>query len=379
MDLRVFTFASINIDEVYSVPHITRPGETLSSTGRQLNAGGKGANASVAAARAGAPVHITGLVGKDGTWVREMLQQTGANVEQVRVLDDVSTGRAIIQVDRSGENAIFLFPGANHRLTKADAQRGFAHCTKGDWLMLTNETTAVAEAIAHAHSLGMQVLWNPAPMDSQLMAAKELVDMVDVLVLNETELMTLATQIQGVDGEKDGDQNHVGLARQILEQCQARAIIVTLGSKGSVGLVRRPRVNSHSIPVGSETASSSSVSSSSSSSVPSSANDGDIVEIQMPCAPVPKERIVDTTGAGDTWVGYFVTELARTQSESPESIGSLATLTPAMVNLAMKFATYASGLAVTRMGAIPSIPERADVESFIKSQKLPVESAPVKQ
>ncbi|KAJ1800735.1 putative ribokinase [Coemansia sp. RSA 2399] len=367
MDLRVFTFASINIDEVYSVPHIVRPGETISSTERQQNAGGKGANASVAAARAGAQVHIAGLIGKDGLWVRDMLLQTGANVDHVRVLDDASTGRAIIQVDEDGENAIFLFPGANRRLTKADAQRAFAQCTMGDWLLLTNETTAVAEAIAHARSLGMQVLWNPAPMNSRMMDAKELVDMVDVLVLNETELLELAKQIKGVDAEIDStNKDYTGLARQIIAQVQVRAIIVTLGSEGSVGLVRRARVNSHSILVSSETSSAEA----SSSSIASSGAGDDVVEIRMPCAPVPKEEIRDTTGAGDTWVGYFVAELARTQSESPESIGSLATLTPAMVKLAMKFATYASGLAVTKMGAIPSIPERPDVEAFLRTQAL---------
>ncbi|KAJ1667832.1 putative ribokinase [Coemansia sp. RSA 1813] len=367
MDLRVFTFASINIDEVYSVPHIVRPGETISSTERQQNAGGKGANASVAAARAGAQVHIAGLIGKDGLWVRDLLSQTGANVEQVRVLDGVSTGRAIIQVDRSGENAIFLFPGTNHKLAKADAHRAFARCTKGDWLLLTNETTAVAEAIAHAHSLGMQVLWNPAPMNSRMMDAKELVDMVDVLVLNETELLELAKQIEGVDYESDSSQDHVGLARQIIVEVQIRAIIVTLGSKGSIGLVRRSRVNSHSILVSSEPASAAS---SSSASISSSGKGDDVVEIQLPCAPVPKEKIMDTTGAGDTWVGYFVAELARTQNESPESIGSLATLTPAMVRQAMRFATYASGLAVTEMGAIPAIPERSRVEAFLKTQNI---------
>ncbi|KAJ2851885.1 putative ribokinase, partial [Coemansia erecta] len=301
MGLRVFTFASINIDEVYSVPHIVRPGETISSTERQQNAGGKGANASVAAARAGAEVHIAGLIGKDGLWVRDLLLQAGANVEHVRVLDDASTGRAIIQVDDDGENAIFLFPGANCRLAKADAQRAFAQCTKGDWLLLTNETTAVAEAIAHAHSLGMQVLWNPAPMNSRMMDAKELVDMVDVLVLNETELLELARQIKGVDAETDSTKNHTGLARQIIAQVQVRAIIVTLGSEGSVGLVRRARVNSRSIVVSSETSSAEA----STPSIASSGTGDDVVEIRMPCAPVPKDKIRDTTGAGDTWVGYF--------------------------------------------------------------------------
>ncbi|KAJ1812163.1 hypothetical protein LPJ75_003782, partial [Coemansia sp. RSA 2598] len=91
--------------------------------------------------------------------------------------------------------------------------------------------------------------------------------------------------------------------------------------------------------------------------------------IRMGCAPVARELIRDTTGAGDTWVGYFAAELARAQGNSPESIGSLASLTPAMVEQSMLLATFASGLAVTRMGAIPSIPERRHVERFVKTKQ----------
>ncbi|KAJ2625668.1 putative ribokinase [Coemansia sp. RSA 1358] len=185
MYLRVFTFASINIDEVYTVPHITRPGEEISSTRREKHAGGKGANASVAAVRAGAQVHMAGLIGRDGLWVRDILEKTGVNVDEVKVLEDTSTGRAVIQVDKQGENAIFLYPGANHRLTKEDAQRAFSQCIKGDWLLLTNETTAVSDAIEYAHSQEMQILWNPAPMHSNMMAAKKLMDLVDVLRLDK--------------------------------------------------------------------------------------------------------------------------------------------------------------------------------------------------
>ncbi|KAJ1824413.1 hypothetical protein LPJ73_009330 [Coemansia sp. RSA 2703] len=90
----------------------------------------------------------------------------------------------------------------------------------------------------------------------------------------------------------------------------------------------------------------------------------------MECAPVGKEHVRDTTGAGDTWVGYFAAELARAQADSPESIGALAELTPMMVEHAMRLATYAAGLAVTRMGAVPSIPERRHVEKFMREKHL---------
>ncbi|KAJ1812850.1 hypothetical protein LPJ56_003693, partial [Coemansia sp. RSA 2599] len=177
---KIFSFASINIDEVYSVPHIVRPGETLSSTKRQQNAGGKGANASVAAARGGGNVFVVGKVGQDGRWVRDLIGSSGANIDHVAVIPDESTGRAVIQVDAQGENSIVLFPGANHRMTELDARRAFAQSSPGDWLLLTNETTAVAEAIRVAQSRGMRVLWNPAPMADDMVSQGQPVDLVDV-------------------------------------------------------------------------------------------------------------------------------------------------------------------------------------------------------
>ncbi|KAJ2247476.1 putative ribokinase [Coemansia sp. RSA 475] len=364
MQLKIYSLASINIDEVYHVPHIVKPGETLSSTQRQENAGGKGANASVAAARAGAKVHIVGKIGHDGLWVRDLLSSSGANTDLISVLDDTATGRAIIQVDAHGENSIVLFPGANYKVSKDDACRAFSQCSAGDWLLLTNETTGVADAIAQARACGMQILWNPAPMTADMVSSKQPVDMVDILVLNETELIALARQYDSIGMTEDADEKYTSIGRQVLDRLGIRAIIVTLGSDGSVGLVRRTRVNSHEVLVSSDSGSSS-------QSVASSAkSDDDIVVIRMGCAPVKKELIKDTTAAGDTWVGYFTAELVRLQNASPESVGSLASVTPTMVEHAMSFATFASGIAVTRLGAFPSIPERHEVEAFFNSKKL---------
>ncbi|KAJ1718433.1 hypothetical protein LPJ61_006630, partial [Coemansia biformis] len=194
MQPKVVSVASINIDEVYRVPHVVQPGETVSSTGLQRSAGGKGANASVAAARAGAQVYVAGKIGSDGLWVRDVIASAGADVSLVAVLADTPTGRAVIQVDPRGENAIFLFPGANHRLTADDVRQALAQCGPGDWLLLTNETTGVAEAIGHARRCGMQVLWNPTPMPADLVSSGLPLDLPDVLVLNEGELLALARQ-----------------------------------------------------------------------------------------------------------------------------------------------------------------------------------------
>ncbi|KAJ2504580.1 putative ribokinase [Coemansia sp. RSA 2052] len=362
MQPKVVSFASINVDEVYSVPRIVRPGETLSSTRRQQNAGGKGANASVAAARAGAPVHVVGKVGSDGLWVRDVIEQAGANVSLVKVLDDTATGRAIIQVDVTGENAIFLFPGANHKLTETDAHRAFALFNKGDWLLLTNETTAVAEAIAQAHPIGIQVLWNPSPMHDDVLLTRSVVGLVDVLVVNEYELLKFAQQINS--GECSDD--YEVLARQVMKELGCRVVVATLGSSGCIGLVRRPTSNAHTIPIAGSSTDISIISGSGGDDT----DDGDDIKvISMSCSPIRMEQVIDTTAAGDVWVGYFVAELARAQGESPESIGACAALTPAMVSRAMTVATYASGIAVTRMGAVPSIPMREEVEAFVRAKQ----------
>ncbi|KAJ2747594.1 putative ribokinase [Coemansia sp. BCRC 34301] len=362
MQPRVVSFASINVDEVYSVPRIVRPGETLSSTKRQLNAGGKGANASVAAARAGAPVHVVGKIGSDGLWVRDVIEQAGANVGLVKVLDDTATGRAVIQVDVTGENAIFLFPGANHLLSETDARVALAQFARGDWLLLTNETTAVVEAIIQAHQIGIQVLWNPAPMHNGVLVTRRVAGLVDVLVVNESELLMLAQQISG--GE--GSDNYEEMARQAMKELGCRVVVATLGSSGCIGLVRRPTKNAHSIPIA---GSSTDISILSGSGEDDTEDGDDIKVISMSCSPICIEQVVDTTAAGDVWVGYFVAELARAQGESPESIGACAALTPAMVSRAMTIATYASGVSVTRMGAVPSIPLREEVEAFIRTKK----------
>ncbi|KAJ1961670.1 hypothetical protein GGI12_003123 [Dipsacomyces acuminosporus] len=230
--------------------------------------------------------------------------------------------------------------------------------------MLPNETTAVADAIRLAHERRLQVIWNPAPMSPDL-AANYPVALVDVLVVNETELVGLAQQIDGIQLPKDKKKHeYTAVARQVMKRLGSRVIIVTLGRDGSIGLVHKFKSNMHSLPVAGSNAASERLKA-------SVIADEDIAEIHVDCSPVGADQVRDTTAAGDTWIGYFTAELARMQGASPESIGSHAALTPAMVQRAMTFATYASGIAITRMGAVPSIPERKDVEAFFKSKAIP--------
>ncbi|KAJ2308755.1 hypothetical protein IWW55_000258 [Coemansia sp. RSA 2706] len=360
MQPKIVSLASINIDEVYRVPHIVRPGETLASTGRQQTGGGKGANASVAAARAGGTVHVVGKIGADGRWLRDQLRESGAHVEQITETGDAATGRALIQVDSSGENSIVLSPGANHCIGDEDVRRALAQCGAGDWLMLTNETSGVRAAIELARAARMQVLWNPAPMSQDLVAARMPVELVDVLVVNQSELALLAAQLPGARSSAGDETGCTQTAQAVMRRLGTRVVAVTMGSHGSVAVVRRPAANPHEIPVGD--------SSSNSSSSSGQSEAADLVTIRQPCAPISQAQVIDTTAAGDAWVGYFVAELARRQADSPESVGALAAITPKMVECAMRVATYASAIAVTRRGAFASIPSRLEVDAFIASQ-----------
>ena len=142
--MAVLNFGSLNIDHVYHVDHVARPGETLASRSYRVFAGGKGANQSAALALAGAPVAHAGRVGRDGRWLVEGLSDLGVDVDHVVVDDDEPTGHAVIQVEeQSGENAIVLFPGCNRRISPDQIRTCLNSFGSGDILLLQNETNDV--------------------------------------------------------------------------------------------------------------------------------------------------------------------------------------------------------------------------------------------
>ena len=133
--MRVLTFGSLNIDEVYRVRHFVRPGETLASDGRSLFCGGKGLNQAIALARAGADVFMAGCVGTDGGMLTDALQQAGVDTSLLCTTDQ-PTGRAVIQVDDNGQNAILLHRGANGCVTEDYIQETISRFSAGDCLLL---------------------------------------------------------------------------------------------------------------------------------------------------------------------------------------------------------------------------------------------------
>ena len=249
--MAIWNLGSINADIVYSVPHIPTPGETLSSTNRQTFLGGKGANMSVAAARAGTHVQHIGAVGDDGRWAIERLLKYGVDTRNIAVLD-TETAQAIIMVDPHGENAIVLPPGANAEIPQATLQAAIAEASTGDWLVIQNETNLQRTAAAMGKKLGLQVAYAAAPFDAERVQA--VLPYIDFLILNAVE----AEQLQAATDQAASD-------------LPVRDVIVTLGADGADWY--RAGEKQH--------------------------------------FPAIKVDPVDTTGAGDTFTGYVLAGLDR--------------------------------------------------------------------
>jgi ribokinase len=289
---RIVNVGSLNVDHVYRVPTIVRAGETLGSSGLERFAGGKGLNQSVAAARAGGAVSHVGCIGADGRWLREALAGEGVEVAAVAEVEG-PTGHALIQVDDAGENAIVIHPGANAAIDRADVTAALEAFGPGDWLLAQNEVPGVTDAIVSAAELGLSVCVNPAPMTPAV--AGWPLDRVDLLVVNRGEGRALT----GLDDPE-------AIAEALADRTGGE-VVVTCGEAG--GWWRRG---------------------SSSQSYAAAA-----------------VSAVDTTAAGDTFVGYFLAGRAEGRGV-PEGL---------------RRAARASGVCVTRPGAMPAIPHAREVEA----------------
>jgi len=284
--MHVLNIGSVNIDHVTRVDHVVRPGETLASTRYDSFAGGKGLNQSIALARAGAPTRHAGAVGRDAAWLIDRLKRDGVDVALLKVTD-LPTGHAIIQVTPTGENAIVVHGGANLAVTAEEVARAVASCSRGDVLLVQNETSAVAEAIRMGRRRGLKVVFNPAPM-SPAVRDCPLQD-VDIFILNETEA-------EGLTGRRSPE----GVRAAMVASYPHAATVLTLGRRGAAY----------------------------------------IDSSGMLCHPGFAVRAVDTTAAGDTFIGYFLAELLRTGLPAK----------------ALALGCHAAAIAVTRPGASDSIP-----------------------
>ena len=295
--MKIINLGSINVDYVYQTEHIVLPGETIASRSMTVHPGGKGANQSVALARAGAEVLHVGMVGKDTQWMKERLTQEKVDTRFVRVATDgTAGGHAIIQVDAHGQNSIIIFGGANQCIPAELFDQALLTASKGDWLVMQNEINLTPLAMKAAHDAGLRICFNPAPMDRSVLSYP--LDLVDLFILNEIEAASLA------DSQPDSPME--AILEQLCGRYPSARVCITLGKEGALF---------HSAETGT---------------------------LRQKSYPV---KAVDTTAAGDTFVGYFLHELT---SGTP----------PAQ---ALEFACRASAITVSRPGAIPSIPLREEV------------------
>jgi ribokinase len=254
--MRILNFGSLNIDHVYRVPHFVRPGETLSSDSYQQFAGGKGFNQSVALARAGATVFHAGKIGPEGGWLLEILREAGASTDYVFV-EETPTGHALIQVEESGENAIILYGGANRTISPADVDQVLGHFAPGDFLLLQNEISSMAQIITRGSERGLRIVFNPAPMEATVLDYP--LEAVSLFIVNEGEGQALT-----------GESEPGAILAAMRGRFPRAATVLTLGAAGAIYA-------------------------------------DETVRVEVPAVVV---KAVDTTAAGDTFTGYFLAALS---------------------------------------------------------------------
>lgn len=291
--MTIFNLGSINVDHFYAVPHLPAPGETLPATSYSTGLGGKGANQSVAAALAGASVTHIGSVGPDGAAMVARMRAFGVDCAHVSTID-TATAHAIINVDPKGENAIVVFAGANREQSLTHLDSAISAASQGDTLMLQNETDLQVEAATRARAAGLFVIYSAAPFSAQ--AVQAVMPHIDLLVMNVVEAEQLTKTLKCA-----------------LSDLPVPHLLITKGADGATW---------HDLEKGDQ--------------------------LSVPAFPVTP---VDTTGAGDCFIGYVAAGLDEGLAPEP----------------ATRLASAASALQVTRSGTAEAIPTREEVDRFLAS------------
>ena len=299
---KVTVIGSINLDTNLRVAQMAKPGETIHAKEHYSAAGGKGANQAVAAARSGCAVSFVGAVGDDapGKEMLALLKKENINLDGVKEVADESTGQAFITVDDSGQNSITIYSGANYAFDQGDIEQNSYLIAASDFVVAQFETPieATIQGFKIAQQNSAKTILNPAPAITEIPA--ELLQVTDIIIPNETEAATI-TGVEVVD-EKSAKK-----AADKLHELGVSAVIITIGDKGA------------------------------------------FYDFQDKQGLIPafKVKAVDTTAAGDTFIGAMTSILKPDFSNLSDAI---------------TFANKASSLTVQRYGAQPSIPTKAEVE-----------------
>lgn len=298
----ITVIGSINFDRTIRVKYMPKPGETIHTEEIFSAGGGKGANQAVAAQRSGANTRFIGAVGNDsaGDMLKDLLLDEGIDLTGVQTLDKQATGRAYITVDDQGENSIMIHSGANTAFTPEDVEQYKHLIQESDFVVAQFESAldSTIKAFSLAHETGVKTILNPAPALEEV--PEELLRVTDIIIPNETETEILT-------GITVNDEDSLQEAADALHSLGAQVVIITIGSKGAFY---------------------------------------SLVDGESGIVPAFKVSAVDTTAAGDTFIGAMVSVLEKDFSN---------------LKTAIKYGNKASSLTVQRYGAQPSIPYQKEL------------------
>ena len=301
---KALVIGSLNMDMTVKVEELPKLGETIFGDDFYESCGGKGANQAVAISKLGMETEMIGMVGKDsqGEKLIQNLNKYGIKSDNIIKSDDL-TGRAIITVDKKGDNNIIVIPRSNFKITKEYIQEKQDVIASSDVVILQNEIPfeTVEFSLLKAKELGKITIFNPAPA-RQL--SEKIFKNTDYLILNETEM-------EEIFGIGINDKVYIGRIFHKKKECGIRNIILTLGDNGSVLFSEDDNIKKY-----------------------------DAYEV----------KAVDTTAAGDSFIGAFTMKICETGD----------------ADKAIKYATAVSAIVVTRQGAQDSIPTREEIEKFIE-------------
>lgn len=284
--MKILNFGSINKDFFYIVDDFVKPGETISSNRYDIKIGGKGLNQSVGISKAGNRVYHAGIINKEDKFILDKLKSWKINCDNILV-SSKPTGHAIIQVNRKGENSIIIHGGANHDFKLESIKSILSKFDPGDILLIQNEINNIEQIIDIAHHKKMRIIYNPAPFNSKIL--KYDLNKITTLILNQTEG-------EGLSNKKTPNE----ILKNLNNNFKNTEIILTLGKKGSIYSFKNEliKIKAHQVDT------------------------------------------VDTTGAGDTFIGYYVAGVASKMNKKDN----------------LDRASKAAAVTTTKLGGAESIP-----------------------
>lgn len=294
--MKIVNFGSLNLDHVYQVAHAVTTGETIAARDYKITVGGKGLNQSLAVARAGQAIYHAGFVGKGGDGLVECLKESGVDVSLLQITS-TPQGHAVIQVNEKGNNCIVIFGGSNQQMSKEYIDQALRQFEEGDYVIVQNEVSNVPYIICRAWEKGCRVIFNASPVDEDVLKIDY--NKIAWLIINELEGMAIS-----------GAQEISQIIPVLSNRFPKLNVILTLGNDGSVGYIDGKIYRQKALPA----------------------------------------KVVDTTAAGDTFLGYCVAGLL-----SGDAIEDI-----------LRIATAASSVAISVPGAAPSIPRREQVNAYLR-------------